>query len=78
MSVVENQRATLRGLTDRGLAWGIDPTDRSPTELIEAIEEALRPVVTKEQSRQNISQNCLYSFDGRGARRAVDAMAEFI
>ena len=78
MSVVENQRASLRELAGRGLGWGIDAADLSPAELVGAIQEALHTLLMEEQLRQNISQNCLSSFDGRGARRVVDAMAEFV
>jgi UDP-2,4-diacetamido-2,4,6-trideoxy-beta-L-altropyranose hydrolase len=78
MSVVENQRASLRELTDRGLAWGIDAADHSPTELIGAVQEALHALLTREKLRKNISRNCHHSFDGLGASRVVEAMAEFI
>jgi UDP-2,4-diacetamido-2,4,6-trideoxy-beta-L-altropyranose hydrolase len=77
ISVVENQRASLRELTNRGLAWGIDPADIGPAQLNGAIQKALNALLTKELVRHKMSQNCLDSFDGRGARRVVDAMAEF-
>lgn len=78
LSVVENQRTGLRELTDRGLAWGIDPASVTEQDLVVQIEGALRSLLSDEELRRTISQNCLSSFDGRGATRVVDAMTALV
>lgn len=76
MSVVENQRTGLRELTDRGLAWGIDTANVAEHDLVDQIGSALRSLLGDDELRRTISQNCLKSFDGLGAKRVVDAMAD--
>lgn len=73
ISVVENQRTSVREAVSRGLALGLDVTD-DRSALQENAGELVSRLLHDTELRRRLSQKCLSTFDGDGKGRVADVM----
>lgn len=70
VAVVENQRASLHEVLDRGLALGIDMVGEGDGDL-EQTGSSVSALLGDPALRERLSRSSLATFDGRGAGRVV-------